>query len=237
MKNMEKGRICNKHKKVISILMVICLIGSIFLSDIKVDAAKTVYKPGFYYQTIPASVKKRMNGKSYKTNKYIKWTDLRYVTVKYYDFHGRVQSGELVVNKKIALKTVKIFYELYKIKYQIQRMKLIDDYGANDIKSMTANNTSAFNYRKISGTKTLSRHAYGMAIDINPVINPYVKGSSVSPSNGKLYKQRTVSKCKGKYKKYMIHKNDKVYKIFTKYGFKWGGDWKSYKDYQHFEYR
>lgn len=234
---MKKTNLTHSYKKTLSIIMSVCLFAALCLPDLKVEAAKTEYKPGFTYQTIPASVQKRMNGKSYKKNSKVKWSDLRYVKVKYYDFHGRVQSGELVVNKKIALKTVKIFYELYKIKYQIQRMKLIDDYDASDLKSMKANNTSAFNYRKISGTNTLSRHAYGMAIDINPVINPYVKGSYVSPSNGKLYKQRNVAKCKGKYKKYMIHKNDKVYNIFKKYGFKWGGDWKSYKDYQHFEYR
>ena len=111
----------------------------------------------------------------------------------------------------------------------------IDDYGANDEKSMAANNTSAFNYRVISGTTKLSNHSYGMAIDINPRINPWVKGNKVSPANGKVYKQRKTSKCKGKYKRYMIHKNDTAYKIFKKYGFSWGGEWRSSKDYQHFE--
>ena len=98
-------------------------------------------------------------------------------------------------------------------------MRLIDDYGANDEKSMAANNTSAFNYRVISGTTKLSNHSYGMAIDINPRINPWVKGNKVSPANGKVYKQ----------------KNDTAYKIFKKYGFSWGGEWRSSKDYQHFE--
>ena len=114
-------------------------------------------------------------------------------------------------------------------------MRLIDDYGANDEKSMAANNTSAFNYRVISGTTKLSNHSYGMALDINPRINPWVKGNKVSPANGKVYKQRKTSKCKGKYKRYMIHKNDTAYKIFKKYGFSWGGEWRSSKDYQHFE--
>lgn len=73
----------------------------------------------------------------------------------------------MIVNKKIAKKTVKVFYALYQKRYRIERMRLIDDYGANDEKSMAANNTSAFNYRVISGTTKLSNHSYGMAIDIN----------------------------------------------------------------------
>ena len=157
------------------------------------------------------------------------------VSYTHLGFDGKVKEGELIVNKKIAKKTVKVFYALYQKRYRIERMRLIDDYGANDEKSMAANNTSAFNYRVISGTTKLSNHSYGMAIDINPRINPWVKGNKVSPANGKVYKQRKTSKCKGKYKRYMIHKNDTAYKIFKKYGFSWGGEWRSSKDYQHFD--
>ena len=198
-------------------------------------ASKYTYKKGFTYETISPKIEKRITGKSYRKNKNVKLSDLRYVQVLHYGFDGKVKHGELIVNKKIAKKTVKVFYELYQKKYRIQRMRLIDDYNANDNKSMSANNTSAFNYRVISGTKKLSNHSYGLAIDINPRINPWVKGNKVSPSNGKVYKQRKTSKCKGKYKRYMIHKNDTAYKIFKKYGFSWGGNWRSSKDYQHFE--
>ena len=198
-------------------------------------ASKYTYKKGFTYETISPKIEKRITGKSYRKNKNVKLSDLRYVQVLHYGFDGKVKHGELIVNKKIAKKTVKVFYELYQKKYRIQRMRLIDDYNANDNKSMSANNTSAFNYRVISGTKKLSNHSYGLAIDINPRINPWVKGNKVSPSNGKVYKQRKTSKCKGKYKRYMIHKNDTAYKIFKKYGFSWGGEWRSSKDYQHFE--
>ena len=185
-------------------------------------ASKYTYKKGFTYETISPKIEKRITGKSYRKNKNVKLSDLRYVQVLHYGFDGKVKHGELIVNKKIAKKTVKVFYELYQKKYRIQRMRLIDDYNANDNKSMSANNTSAFNYRVISGTKKLSNHSYGLAIDINPRINPWVKGNKVSPSNGKVYKQRKTSKCKGKYKRYMIHKNDTAYKIFKKYGFSWG---------------
>lgn len=195
-----------------------------------------LYKEGFYTDRISDSVKKRINGKSYKKNPNIQLSDLRYVSVQHYGYDGKIKSGELVVNKKIAKKVVKIFYELYQEEYPIQQMKLIDCYDADDVKSMEANNTSAFNYRTVSGTTKLSNHAYGMAIDINPRINPYVKGNVVLPENGAAYKQRDVTKCKGKYKSNMIHKGDTAYQIFTKYGFEWGGSWHSSQDYQHFEY-
>ena len=96
---------------------------------------------------------------------------------------------------------------------------------------------SAFNYRIVEGTSHLSKHAYGRAIDINPRVNPFVKRNSITPENGKIYAQRDVKKCKGKYKYNMIHRNDRVYRIFRKHGFQWGGDWITYKDYQHFEKR
>lgn len=194
-----------------------------------------LHKEGFYCEKISTATQKRITGKSYTKNKYVQLSDLRYIRVQHYDYKGKIQSGELIVNKKIANNTVKVFYELFQKKYPIQRMKLIDDYGADDETSMKANNTSAFNFRNVSGSSRLSKHAYGLAIDINPKINPYVKGSKVLPSNSKAYTQRDVSKCKGKYKDNMIHKNDVAYKIFTKYGFSWGGNWNSLKDYQHFE--
>lgn len=204
--------------------------------------AKT-YKNGFTSIRLNKSIKKRITGSSYPFGKTasISYKDLRYLQVLYVDFEGNTQTGELIVNKKIATKTLKVFYELYQIKYPIQRMSLVDDYDASDEKSMSANNTSAFNYRLITGTTRLSKHGQGLAIDINPKINPCVsyrngKVSLVEPANGKKYIQRNTKKCKGKYAEYMIHKNDKVYKIFKKYGFSWGGDWSTKKDYQHFEY-
>ena len=119
-------------------------------------ASKYTYKKGFTYEKISPNIEKRITGKSYRKNNNIKLSDLRYVQVLHYGFDGKVKEGELIVNKKIAKKTVKVFYALYQKKYRIERMRLIDDYGANDEKSMAANNTSAFNYRVISGTTKLS---------------------------------------------------------------------------------
>lgn len=175
----------------------------------------------------------RMYGKSFKTNCIVPKESLRYIQVSYYGFDHSSHMGELVVNKDIADKVVKIFEELYNIKYPIEEMKLVDDYDADDETSMAADNTSCFNYRMIDGSETLSNHSLGLAIDINPLYNPYVRPGrserSVLPVEGEKYADRSLD-CP-----YMIHKGDACYDIFTKYGFTWGGDWNTTKDYQHFE--
>ncbi len=193
------------------------------------------YKEGFTYQKIDAGIRKRIQGKSYKKGAKISMDQLRYLQIRYLDFQGNTRQGEMIVNKKIAKKTLKIFYQLYQIKYPIQRMVLVDEYDADDEASMSANNTSAFNYRKIANTNRLSKHSMGMAIDINPRMNPYITAYGIAPANSKKYKERNKKKCKGKYKNCMIQKDDKVYQIFQRYGFSWGGDWRNSKDYQHFE--
>lgn len=197
--------------------------------------ANTECDESFSFKKIDDNIRNRIYGKSYKKNNHIALEDLRYITIKYYGFDGKSKYGELISHKKIAQDLVEIFYELYQQKYPIERVSLIDNYDADDIRSMEANNSSAFNYRMIAGTQKLSRHAMGVAVDINPRINPHVTGITVSPSNGVEYVQRDVKKCKGKYKSYMIQKDDYIYKLFKAHGFTWGGDWESSKDYQHFE--
>ncbi len=217
---------------IIALLLMFCMF---MTTGDKHASAKKTYKEGFSYMKITKQIKRRINGKSYRTNKHIKYSDLRYVNVKYYNYNGKVRNGELIVNKAIAKDIVEIFYELYKIKYPIRRMRLVDEYKADDDISMAADNTSCFNYRSVSGSSNLSLHALGLAIDINPRVNPCVGGlRGVVPENGKVYKERDVKKCRGKYKDNMIHKNDEIYKIFKKHGFSWGGDWNNMKDYQHF---
>ena len=193
------------------------------------------YKAGFSYGPVDASVRSRIEGKSYRKNSNIALDELRYVRVLYCGFDGETKAGELIVNREIAEDIVEIFYDLYQHPYPIQEISLIDKYDADDERSMRANNTSAFNYRPISGSSTLSKHAYGMAIDINPRINPYVRGAEIQPENGSAYTQRDPRKCEGKYREQMIQKGDYVYRLFREHGFTWGGDWKDLKDYQHFE--
>lgn len=217
----------------IIILMASAFGGSLLSNSV---SAKKLYRDGFTYSKIPKNIKKKMNGKSYHKNKYITYDDLRYVKVKYYNYKGKERTGELIVNKSIVKDVVAIFYELYEIKYPVRQIKLVDEYDADDNKSMAADNTSCFNYRVIAGSDSvLSMHGLGLAIDINPRVNPCVGGAhGIVPPNGKIYAERRKNRCKGKYAGNMIHKGDKVYKIFEKYGFSWGGDWKNMKDYQHF---
>jgi hypothetical protein len=108
-------------------------------------------------------------------------------------------------------------------------MKLIDKYGADDHRSMNADNTSAFNCRFVAGTTRWSEHAYGRAIDINPIENPYVTPSGhVSPPAGEAFTDRS------RHAKGMIHHGDRAWHAFRDVGWKWGGDWSGAKDYQHF---
>lgn len=212
------------------------VVSVVFIS--KPCMAKTkihTYKEGFTYQKLDDEIVERIRGKSYKKGAKISLDKLRYLRIRYVDFDGNTQDGEMIVNKKIAKKTLKVFYQLYRIEYPIQRMKLIDEYGADDEASMADNNTSAFNYRKVANSNKLSNHSLGLAIDINPRVNPYITSYGIAPANSKVYRVRDASKCRGKYRDYMIHRGDKVYQIFKKYGFSWGGDWKHSKDYQHFE--
>jgi len=222
----------NKRSSILLLSVIIVLLLTYICP--KAQAA-VVYEDGFSYSKIGSKIKKRIDGCSYRKNPDITLDDLRHVKVKYYNYKGREKDGELIVNKLIARDITEIFYELYEMEYPIRSMKLIDEYDADDNKSMEADNTSCFNYRKIAGSSNLSMHALGLAIDINPKINPCVGGAhGILPANGEPYRQRDVKKCKGTYKNNMIHKNDKIYKLFKEHGFSWGGDWKNMKDYQHF---
>ena len=185
----------------------------------------------FTVASLPDAVFARMQGKSYPAGCTVPRANLSYVRVLHKDAAGRIKVGELVVNRAIAQRTLGVFRELYHAGYPIERMRLVDDYGADDEASMAANNTSAFNYRTIAGTSTLSNHALGLAIDVNPLYNPYVIPSSgyVSPAAGAPYADRSAAF------PYKIEQGDLCCRLFATQGFAWGGDWTSPKDYQHFE--
>ncbi|WP_092325169.1 M15 family metallopeptidase [Butyrivibrio sp. YAB3001] len=195
---------------------------------------KTIYSDGFYYSPLTEQIIARITGVSYKENNNISLDELSYCSLLYNDFYGETQTGELICNSSIAQDVIEIFYELYEGGYQIESIKLIDEFNADDELSMEANNTSCFNYREVAGTKKLSKHAYGLAIDINPFYNPYITYKkdgthNIAPAGSDAYADRTSSF------PYKIDENDLAYKLFKAHGFKWGGDWNSSKDYQHFE--
>ena len=183
----------------------------------------------FSAEPIPADVEARMRGVSYPENAQIPLSDLRYLRLSYVDFDGNEQVGELVCNKAIAEDLVDIFRALYEARYPIKSIRLIDDFGGDDEASMAADNTSCFNYRKKTGMRELSKHARGLAVDINPFENPYVRPSRVRPATATSYADRT------KDFPHKIDKNDLCYRLFREHGFSWGGTWRSVQDYQHFE--
>ncbi len=200
--------------------------------------ASTCFSQVFEQKAIPDSIWKTMLGKSVpadidkRPGAYaIKRSDLRYLRISHYDDKGAVHVGEMICNKRIAGVLLDIFRELYKAHYPIQRMRLIDNYDAKDALSMADNNTSCFCYRTVTGGKSISKHGLGLAVDINPLINPYVKGTKVEPENAKNYANRSL-----KGVPMMITQSDLCYKLFIKHGFRWGGAWRSLKDYQHFEF-
>ena len=193
---------------------------------------------GFFYEDIPEIIKDKMKGVSYPLDideDIICYDDLKYLNVLYVDFDGETQVGEIVCNAAIAEDLTEIFHELYKADYRIERIRLIDEYNADDNLSMEDNNTSSFCYRVVENTTRLSNHAYGMAIDINPFYNPYVvynsEGTRITPVGSEIYADRSDAVMNP----YRIDKNDLAYKLFKEHGFTWGGDWNSCKDYQHFE--
>lgn len=176
----------------------------------------------------------RMQGRSYPEGCRVPRSDLRHVKVLHVDAQGVVHKGELVCNKAIAQDLVDIFRQLYLARYPIEKIRLIDDYEADDEQSMRDNNTSSFCYRTVSGTKKLSKHALGLAVDINTRYNPWVRKASdghqlVSPDNGRPYADRRKPYL------YKIVKGDLLYRLFIQHGFRWGGNWRTMKDYQHFE--
>ncbi|WP_294428033.1 M15 family metallopeptidase [uncultured Treponema sp.] len=189
----------------------------------------------FYITEISDALFKKMQGKSFKDNCTIPRSDLRYLHVLHKTLEGTVKDGELVCNVKIADILLDIFKELYSADYPIEKIHLIDEYDADDERSMSDNNSSCFNFRFISHTKVVSKHGAGLAVDINPLYNPYYKfvngKPNLEPANSGEYLDRS------KNFPYKIDHNDLAYKLFTSRGFEWGGDWQDCKDWQHFEFK
>lgn len=151
--------------------------------------------------------------------------NLRLITVQYYSFDNKLHKGQIVIHKSLTDDVKSLFNIIKEQKFPVARVIPIVKYRWDDQKSMSDNNTSAFNYRFITGTNKLSYHSFGMAIDINPLLNPYIKDDRVLPEEAEY-----DPAIKG-----TITKNSFLVKEFKKLGWAWGGDWKDRKDYQHFE--
>lgn len=150
----------------------------------------------FTISPIPDDIFAKMQGKSFKDNCTVPREDLRYLKVLHVGFDGKTHTGELVVSRLIADDVLDIFKQLYEAGYEIEKIRLIDEYDADDEKSMSDNNSSAFNFRYISYSTKLSKHALGLAVDINTLYNPYVKyvdgRRNVEPANAEKYTDRSI---------------------------------------------
>ena len=194
-----------------------------------IEADRETYFP---IMEIPDMVFARMEGVSFPEDCPVTRDELRYMKILYWGTDGTSHQGEMVVNEAIAEDVQTIFYNLYKACYPIESIRLVDDFGGNDEVSMANNNTSCFNGRKMTGDEDLwSKHAYGMAIDLNPLYNPYVAedGEVILPLDGSAYVDRTKTFVM------KLSEQDYGYQQFISRGFTWGGSWDTVKDYQHFE--
>jgi len=175
---------------------------------------------------------KKMNPSAWPKGYPVSINQLAYVKLRYWGFDHKEHAGVLIVNKILAKDVLEIFTELYQNKFPIEKMRPIEEFDNSDDKSMAENNTSAFNCREVTGQPGIfSQHSYGRAIDINPKINPYVKNNNVLPESARGHADRSKPES-GK-----ITRESLIYKLFTRHGWDWGGNWNDLQDFQHFEIR
>jgi D-alanyl-D-alanine carboxypeptidase-like protein len=188
--------------------------------------------PGFQgrIEPIDSELRARMSGVSWHRGCPVGFADLRLLSVNHWGFDGHPRGGRLVVHRDAAAGMLRTMGALYRLHFPIRRMRLVDVYGADDHRSMDADNTSAFNCRYVAGSPGVwSEHAYGKAIDVNPIENPYVTASGyVSPPAGARFTRRS------RHRKGMIHSGGPVVAAFAATGWEWAGNWAWPKDYQHF---
>ena len=180
-------------------------------------------QPPRYRATIGPAPRERMTS-SWRPGCPLPLEDLRLLTLTHWGFDREVHRGELVVHKDQARAVRRVFRVLFRVRFPVERMELVDRYGGDDDRSMAANNTSAFNCRRVEGSSSWSEHAYGRAIDLNPIQNPLVDGNRVAPPGGSRYLDRS-RRGKG-----LIRANGRIVRAFAAIGWGWGGYWTSLKD-------
>ena len=173
--------------------------------------------------------RERMTDVSWRPGCPVSLDALRLLTLTYHGFDGAPHTGRLVVHRDVAATLVGVFRRLYAARFPIRRMRQVDAYGGNDFRSIEADNTSAFNCRFVDGTTRYSEHAYGRAIDVNPIENPYVtRSGTTSHPASRPYLRRTP------FRPGMAAEGRALVRAFDGIGWGWGGRWSGVKDYQHF---
>ena len=155
---------------------------------------------------------------------------LRRIRLAYWGFDGVPHTGEIVVNAAVTGAVAGVFRQLYAERFPLRRVQPIAAFGGSDDRSMAADNTSGFNcrYAVAPGPKSWSVHAYGEAIDVNPVENPYLEGGKVQPPAGEAFVDRA------KVRSGMAVLGGALMRAFARIGWQWGGRWTASPDYQHF---
>jgi hypothetical protein len=179
-------------------------------------------------ERIPAAQTKRMTGVSWRPGCPVPLRDLRQLTLSHWRFDGKVRPGRLIVHRDVAREVVGVFQRLYAARFPIRRMVPVDAYGGSDFESIEADNTSAFNCRHVEGTNRWSEHAYGRALDVNPIENPFVSGGTTSHPASVPYLDRTPPRPG------MAFEGGTLVRAFDRVGWGWGGRWRGVQDYQHF---
>ena len=180
-------------------------------------------------QPIPPAMRAQMSGVSWHPGCPVGLSDLRLITLPYRGFDGRDHTGRLIANRDAAAALVAAFRRLYAARFPIRRMEPVDRYGGDDYRSIEADNTSSFNCRNATGSTRWSNHAYGRAIDVNPIENPYVSGGTTSHPASRVYLDRA------RHLRGTAYQGGALVEAFRSVGWGWGGTWSgSVRDYQHF---
>ena len=199
----------------------------------KAYGGETVFSEDFTISEISDELFLKMNGSSWKEECPVPREDLRLLHVLHKDAEGNTLEGEMIVHVRIAEDVLQILQELYEADYPIEKMRLVEEYDAEDELSMEDNNTSAFNFRYIPRSGKISKHGLGLAVDINPLYNPYIRYADgtryLEPLTAEVWLDREAEF------PYKIEEDDLCCRLFKEHGFEWGGDWINLKDYQHFE--
>jgi hypothetical protein len=181
------------------------------------------------FESSVAAVDEARLGASWRPGCPVDPAALRLVSVSHWGYDGQATRGELVVHADSADAMVRVFRRLYDLRFPVERMVTVEAFGADDDASMAANNTSAFNCRRVAGSSSWSEHAYGRAVDVNPMQNPYLASSgAVAPEGARPWLDRRFPNPG------MVRAGDEVVAAFAAVGWSWGGDWRGSKDYQHF---
>jgi hypothetical protein len=182
----------------------------------------------FVARKLPPTVRRRITGVSWHKGCPVALARLRYLRIAYYGFDRRVHTGQMIANRSAVRPLRRAFASLYRGRFPIRRMRLVDHYGGSDYRSIEADNTSAFNCRRATGQSRWSEHAYGRAVDVNPIENPYVANGRTTHRASRRYLRRS------RHRRGMAYAGGALVRAFKRVGWGWGGAWSNPTDYQHF---